>query len=200
MIHNLKACAPISLALSLIVAIPAQANVFGSREIPSDRVIAVTSPYGENQHQLLVIQQLESDRQCWREISGSPTQVDPLLVNFDFTGICGRSIDSNGYSIRLANQDLGWRYGLRIVKRDGDMLLLGSPTGNKNAPELLIGRVGGSHDGFAKIQLNPGWRMTQRTYGGTTLGHVYFTHDQSLTAFTVPAAEQSVSRLPGKSR
>jgi hypothetical protein len=185
----------------LLAILPAQASTFGHREVASDRVVAVASPYGEGQHQLLVIQQLNASRQCWGEFGSSPVQIEPLLVNFDFTGVCGRSIDSNGYSVRLGNQDMGWRYSLRIVKREGDMLLMGAPTGNKTAPELAIGRVGGMVDGFAKIQLNPGWRMTQRTYMGDNLGHIYFTHEQPLTAFvnTPPNPTEtsvSTSRVP----
>jgi N-acetylmuramoyl-L-alanine amidase len=197
----MKILAPWVALCGLLAVQPAQANTFGNREVPSDRIVAVASPYGEGQHQLLVIQQLNGSRQCWGEFGASPVQIDPLLVNFDFTGVCGRSIDSNGYSVRLGNQDMGWRYSLRIVKQDGDMLLMGAPTGNKTAPELTIGRVGGAVDGFAKIQLNPGWRMTQRTYMGDTLGHIYFTHDQPLTAFTnappnAPETGVSTSRVP----
>jgi N-acetylmuramoyl-L-alanine amidase len=160
-----------------------QAGIFSHAEIAPDRIVAVASPYGEGMHQLLVIQQISDDRNCWREFGQGPIEVDPLLVNFDFTNICGRSLDSNGYSIRMNNQDLGWRYSLRITRRDGDLHLVGVPTGNNNAPELLIGRVGGTVEGFAKLQLMPGWRMTQRTYQGDRLGHIYFTHEQSLTAF-----------------
>jgi Protein of unknown function (DUF3747) len=186
---------PLAVLSSLLVVTPAYASAFGQLEIPTDRVVAVAAPYGENQHQLLVIQQLDAYRQCWSESSTTPTKIDPLLVNFDFTGICGRSIDSNGYSIRLANQDLGWRYSLRMVQQNGDMFLVGTPTGNKKAPELLIGRVGGTIDGFAKIQLSPGWRMTQRSYFGEPLGHIYFTHEQPLSAFAAPSVTRTVSQV-----
>jgi hypothetical protein len=193
----MKILTPWVTLVGFLAVLPAQASTFGHREVSSDRVVAVASPYGEGQHQLLVIQQLNASRQCWGEFGSGPVQIDPLLVNFDFTGICGRSIDSNGYSVRLDNQDMGWRYSLRIVKQAGDMLLMAAPTGNKNAPELAIGRVGGMVDGFAKIQLNQGWRMTQRTYMGDTLGHIYFTHDQPLTAFmNAPEAAVSTSRVP----
>jgi N-acetylmuramoyl-L-alanine amidase len=157
----------------------------------------VASPYGEGQHQLLVIQQLDAYQRCWSEYGTTPTKIDPLLVNFDFTGICGRSIDSNGYSVRLAGQDLGWRYSLSVTKRDGKMLLVAAPTGNKNAPELMIGTVNGVDEGFTKINLNTGWRMTQRTYSDQALGHIYFTNDQPLTAFAptiAPIATAAKSR------
>ncbi len=199
MTQKYRVLTPLAVLSGLLFVTPAHASAFGQLEIPSDRVVAVASPYGENQHQLLVIQQLDAYRQCWSE-SGTttPTKIDPLLVNFDFTGICGRSIDSNGYSIRLANQDLGWRYSLRMVQQNGDMFLVGTPTGNKKAPELLIGRVGGTTEGFAKIQLTPGWRMTQRSYFGEPLGHIYFTHEQPLSAFATPSATRTVSQAKSK--
>jgi N-acetylmuramoyl-L-alanine amidase len=188
---------PVLLFCSLLLTESAHANTFGQRDIPTDRVVAVASPYGEGQHQLLVIQQLDAYQRCWSEYGTTPTKIDPLLVNFDFTGICGRSIDSNGYSVRLAGQDLGWRYSLSVVKRDRQMLLIGTPTGNKNAPELLIGSVNGVDEGFTKINLNAGWRMAQRTYSDQVLGHIYFTNDQPLAAFApivTPIATAAKSR------
>jgi Protein of unknown function (DUF3747) len=164
---------------------PAQANVFSDAPVADDRIIAVAAPYNEGLHQLLVIQQVADDKACWRESNpaNGPTNVDPLLAYFDFTGICGRSTDSNGYSVRLGGQDLGWRYSLQMVKQDGDLKLVGVPTGNRNAPKLDIGQVGGWQEGFVKIHLNPGWQMTQRTYLGEPLGHIYFTHNQPIAAF-----------------
>ncbi len=167
---------------------PVQANVFSDIPIARDRIIAVAAPYNDGLHQLLVIQQVADDQACWRESTSltGAVSVDPLLAYFDFTGICGRSTDSNGYSVRLGGQDLGWRYSLQIVKQDGDLWLMGVPTGNRNAPKLAIGHVGGWQEGFVKVHLNPGWQMTQRTYLGEPLGHIYFTHDQPLTAFSEP--------------
>jgi Protein of unknown function (DUF3747) len=171
-------------------ATPAQANVFSDIPIAGDRIIAVAAPYNEGLHQLLVIQQVADDKACWRESNpvAGPVSVDPLLAYFDFTGICGRSTDSNGYSVRLGGQDMGWRYSLQIVKQDGDLRLVGMPTGNRNAPKLDIGHVGGWQEGFVKVHLNPGWQMTQRTYLGEPLGHIYFTNDQPLTAFSAPSS------------
>lgn len=182
---------PLLAFASLVVALPARANIFNQQPVPDNRIVAVAAPYNEGLHQLLVIQQVNDDQRCWQEsaVSAGPIKVDPLLAYFDFTGICGRSTDSNGYSIRLAGQDLDWRYGLQVVKQDNDLLLMGMPTGNKDSPKLAIGRVGGWDTGFVKIHLNPGWRMTQRTYQGEALGHVYFTHDQPLAAFKQQAEE-----------
>jgi Protein of unknown function (DUF3747) len=177
-------------------AAPAQANVFSETPVDDDRIIAIAAPYNDGLHQLLVIQQVATDKSCWRESSAAsgPVQVDPLLAYFDFTGICGRSTDSNGYSIRLGGQDLGWRYSLQTVKQDGDLLLVGMPTNNRNAPKLAIGHVGGWHEGFVKIHLNPGWQMSQRTYLGEPLGHIYFTNNQSLAALSQPQADTTLSQ------
>ncbi|MBD2019912.1 DUF3747 domain-containing protein, partial [Leptolyngbya sp. FACHB-36] len=172
-----------TLALSSLATFkPAAAVLFSRAEVDQSKFIAVASPYGNNAHQLLIIEQLTSARPCWSESGAGPTTINPLLTQFDFTGICGRSIDSNGYSIRMADQDMGWRYSVRIVRRNGDLLLVGAPSVDRKAPELQIGRANGMTNGFAKISLNPGWRITKRVYNGQNVGHIYLTNDQPLTA------------------
>ena len=171
---------------SIGVFSPTSAATFDSAEVNSNNFIAVAAPYGNNQHQLLIIEQVSNKRPCWSESGSSPVKVEPLLLNFDFTGICGRSTDSNGYSLRMSGQDLGLDYLLRIVERDGDLVLLGTPRVNPQAPEIEIGRTRGITEGFEKIVLNPGWRFTRRTYQGKALGHIYLTSDSA-----PPVAQQS---------
>jgi hypothetical protein len=165
---------------------PTSAATFDSAEVNSNNFIAVAAPFGNNQHQLLIIEQVSNKRPCWSESGSNPVKVEPLLLNFDFTGICGRSTDSNGYSLRMSGQDLGLDYLLRIVERDGDLVLLGTPRVNPQAPEIEIGRTKGITEGFEKIVLNPGWRFTRRTYQGKALGHIYLTSDSA-----PPVAQQS---------
>lgn len=165
---------------------PTTAATFDNTEVNPDNFIAVAAPYGNNQHQLLIIEQLSNKRPCWRESGSDPVTVDPLLLNFDFTGICGRSTDSNGYSIRMNNQDLGLDYLLRIVERNGELVLVGTPRVDRTAPEVEIGSTKGMSNGFEKIFLNPGWRFTRRTYQGKALGHIYLTTDSS-----APVARES---------
>jgi N-acetylmuramoyl-L-alanine amidase len=186
MTSYLKTVLLATLALSSIA--PAQAaTLFSQREVDSNKFIAVASPYGGGRaHQLLVIEQLANSRQCWSERAGSPTIVTPLLLQFDFSGICGRSIDSNGYSIRMAGQDLGWRYSLRVQQRGNDLVLVGVPTDRKS-PELLIGRTSGLTSDFAKFSFYPGWRLTKRAYNGQALGHVYLTNDSPITSIVAAA-------------
>jgi len=156
---------------------PSNAATFDSVEINPNNFIAVSAPFGNNQHQLLILEQISNQQRCWNESGSNPVSVEPLLLNFDFTGICSRSTDSNGYSIRMNGQDLGLDYLLRIVERDGELVLVGTPRVNPNAPEIEIGRTQGLSNGFEKIFLNPGWRFTRRIYQGRALGHIYLTND-----------------------
>lgn len=155
------------------------AATFDSAELNTDNFIAVAAPFGESRHQLLIIEQISDRRPCWRESGNNPVTVEPLLLNFDFTGICGRSTDSNGYSIRMGGEDLGLNYLMRLERRDGELVLVGSHRVDRNAPELVIGRTRGMSDGFMKIFLDPEWRFTRRTYQGKALGHIYLTRDSA---------------------
>ncbi|WP_159789016.1 DUF3747 domain-containing protein [Sodalinema gerasimenkoae] len=157
---------------------PAQAALFGERAVEQQNFIAVAAPVGNTgRHQLLVIEQQSNRRDCWAE-NGST--VEPLLLNFDFTGICGRFTDSNGYSIRTGGQDLGMQYRLQIV-RQGDDLVLRGVTSRPNQPTLELGRAPYSND-FVRIDLNDTWDFSKRTYQGRTLGHVYLSNQSELSA------------------
>lgn len=161
---------------------PTTAGTFDAAEVNSNNFIVIAAPYGNNQRQLLIVEQISNKRPCWSESGNSPVSVEPLLLNFDFTGICGRSNDSNGFSIRMNGEDLGLDYILRVVERNGDHILVGSKRTDFTAPEIEIGRTGGVANGFEKITLNPGWRLTRRTYQGKPLGHIYITSDSALPA------------------
>ncbi|HIK50063.1 MAG TPA: DUF3747 domain-containing protein [Oscillatoriales cyanobacterium M59_W2019_021] len=163
--------------------VPASASTFDQVEVDQSKFIAIASPVGQTgNHQLLIVEQISNTRACWSESGSQPTIVAPLLLTFDFTGICGRSTDSNGYSIRVGGEDLGLQYSLRVLKRDGDMILTGVPF--RSGTPLEIGRVYGTTSDFAKIVLNPGWRFAKRSYQGRTLGHVYLTNDLTLSELT----------------
>ncbi|MEB3213757.1 MAG: DUF3747 domain-containing protein [Leptolyngbyaceae bacterium] len=168
-------------ALSLtpvMTPLDAAASLFQQAEVNND-VIAIASPIGNTSHQLLILEQLGSSQQCWAE---SGDRVTPLLLDFDFTGICNRATDSNGYSVRVGNEDLGFDYSLRLVSRDGILRLVAVSNRDFGAPPIEVGRAPALPGEFVSIQLNPGWRITQRSYNGQTLGHYYLTNDQSLSA------------------
>lgn len=169
------------------------APLFGQKDVDQDKFVAIAAPFGEQNHQLLVLEQVSSDRSCWRESGSAPVLVDPLLTTFDFTGICSRSTDSNGYSIRVDGEDLGLQYSLRVVEQDGDLKLLGRPFQLGSGSELEIGSASGSADGFVKLTLNPGWEFAKRTYQGQTLGHVYLSYNSTLPGLDLPNDDDSQS-------
>jgi hypothetical protein len=156
---------------------PSKAELFNNIEVNSKNFVTIAAPYGDNLRQLLIIEQLSNKQACWSESGSSPVNVNPLLMSFDFTGICGRITDSNGYSIRMKGQDLGVDYLVTLVERNGEMVLVGTNRLDLQAPQIEIGRTGGIGKGFEKIMLNPGWRLTRRTYQGKALGHIYLTND-----------------------
>lgn len=161
-------------ALSSIT--PAIAIGFGQYEVDQSKFVATAAPIqGGSAHQLLVLEQISNARSCWNEQGNAPVQIDPLLTTFNFTGICGRSTDSNGYSIRMNGQDLAMQYSLRVIERNNNLLLVGVPKDRKQ-PELLIAQANGTTPQFAKLNLEPGWRFTQRTFNGKPLGHIYLTY------------------------
>ncbi|MGK7933221.1 MAG: DUF3747 domain-containing protein [Microcystaceae cyanobacterium] len=169
------------LFLPEILFIPNQATAgtFQHQEVNQEDFIAIARPYGDNKYDLLILQQVPSRRQCWREQGTSPVFVDPLLLNFDFTGSCERSTDSNGYSVRIDEKDYGLNYLLRVVERNGELVLVAAHRSDYRQPEVVIGRTEGIGQGLLKIQLDPGWRFTKRSYRGKILGHVYLTGDSS---------------------
>ncbi|KPQ38748.1 MAG: Protein of unknown function (DUF3747) [Phormidium sp. OSCR] len=172
---------------------------FDQREIDANQVIAIAAPVGRtNGYQLLVVEQLSNQRPCWQEQGSNPTRVEPLLLNFDFTGICGRGTDSNGYSIRAGEQDLGVQYNLQVIERGGELVLVGVPIGrDRNLPRLEIGRTRGMAEGeFSRIYLDSGWRFTRRSYQGRTLGHIYLTHDLTLAQLANQTRPNSPNRVP----
>jgi hypothetical protein len=195
----MKAALALTTLCTIALNVPlsaAQAQLFDQQEVDSARLVAVAAPYGDRAHQLRIIQQASNAQSCWSELGSSPVMIDPLLNQFDYTNICNVSTDSNGFSIRMANQDLGLVYNLRVVARNNDLLLIGTPALGIKAPELEIGRANGYTDGFAKIQLNPGWRFTQRAFSGKRLGHFYLTSDHPLENWMATPSTPSNAEQP----
>ncbi len=195
---------------SLTIPQVAQAGTFDATEVNDTRFAVVAAPYGINKtsYQLLIIEQISLERNCWDEANSNPVIVDPLLLNFDFTGVCGRSLDGNGYSVRLDGEDLGMDYLLNVVKRNNEMILMAtpSPAAKRKVPTMEIGRTEGVSEGFLKIKLNPGWRLTRRSYQGNSLGHIYLTGDSEVIGTSIPnlgnasnAPEENIPSSPSSS-
>lgn len=160
---------------------PALAVVkFGQKDVDQTKFVAISVPLPRaKSQQLVILEQVSNKRPCWQESGSAPVKVDPLLLKFNFTGICSRATDSNGYSIRVAGTDLGMRYNISLQRTEQDILLVGTDRKNPFSQPVIIGRTGGVTNDISKIKLEPGWRFTKRTYNGTTLGHIYLTNDQT---------------------
>jgi Protein of unknown function (DUF3747) len=182
-----------TVALLPCIFQPSLAVTFGQTAVRQDKLIAIAVPHASGYYSLIVLEQLSDKKPCWRESGSKPTQVEPLLVNFNFTGICGRSTDSNGYSLRVAGQDLGITHRLSLQKRDDDLVLLGMPSSEKSKP-IEVGRTHGIRPGFLKIDLSPGWQFAKRTYSGKTLGHVYLSRGTQAPIYQ--AQQQSSGKPP----
>ena len=148
-------------------------SLFQSKALPQERFAVLAQPVGSNQWKLLVLEQIKPHRRCW-----TPRQdglVEPSLNRFDFTGICNRYLDSNGYSLRSGGQDLGTRFRFRL-KQSGASLQLEALDPQQKAP-LLVGRaqvLGRDPNGFIPLELEPGWQLERRAYQGRNLNHLYF--------------------------
>ena len=167
-----------ALATGLPQVANAQGSVFTAADVDESQFVMVSAPIGKgDSSQLNIYEQRTSARSCFAVSGASPAVVDPLLASFDFTGICNRYIDGNGYSLRIGGDDLGTRYRLSVVKTGSDVELLAVPTRDPSRPTMVVARSGGPGNGFIKLNLEPGWKLMRRQYGKRTLGHLYVYRD-----------------------
>lgn len=167
-----------TVATGLPQASKAQGSVFTAADVDESQFVMVSAPIGKGESsQLNIYEQRSSARPCFAVSGASPAVVDPLLASFDFTGICNRYIDGNGYSLRIGGDDLGTRYRLSVVKTGSDIELLAVPTRDPSRPTMVVARSGGPGNGFLKLNLEPGWKLMRRQYGKRTLGHLYVYRD-----------------------
>ena len=167
-----------ALATGLPHSANAQGSVFTAADVDESQFVMVSAPIGKGESsQLNIYEQRTSARPCFAVSGASPAVVDPLLASFDFTGICNRYIDGNGYSLRIGGDDLGTRYRLSVVKTGSDIELLAVPTRDPSRPTMVVARSGGPGNGFLKLNLESGWKLMRRQYGKRTLGHLYVYRD-----------------------
>lgn len=150
-------------------------SLFDSTAVPQERFAVLAQPIGRDQWKLLVLEQIKAQPRCW-----TPRQdglVEPSLNRFNFSGICKRYLDSNGYSLRSGGQDLGTRFRFRL-KPSGRSLRLEALDPQRRTP-LLVGQARiprRDANGFVPLQLEPGWDLERRVYRGRPLNHLYFAH------------------------
>ena len=140
-----------TVATGLTSTVRAQGSLFTTAEVDETKFVLVAAPIGSGERsQLNIYEQRTTARPCYAVTGSAPAVVDPLLATFDFTGICNRYIDGNGYSLRIGGDDLGTRYRLSVIKSAKDVQLMAVPTRNPSEPTLLVARAGeradNSHD------------------------------------------------------
>lgn len=146
----------------------------GEEQLDQNQIVAVAIP--GRFYNLAVIEQIPDKDTCWREIGSQPTIIDPLWTTFDFTGICRRATDSNGYSVRLDGQDTSQHYSLDVVEKNGEVQLIA--VSREDRSRTVIGKTFGKAEGkFMKIYLNPGWEFTKKTVDEKVLGHFFLSGD-----------------------
>ena len=174
----------------------AASSPFGSRPLDGTRFAVLAKPVGTSDWTLLVLEQIQVAPRCWE--ARADGLIDPALNRFDFTGICSRYLDSNGYSLRIGDEDLASRYRLRLAQRGTSLALLAMTPSDPT--ELLVGRGNvplRDRDGFVQIQLEPGWQLQRRVYGQQTLSHVYFAHATPLAQLLGAAGRREPMTVPG---
>ena len=105
---------PVTLALAATGAtlvsgltrpVAAQGSLFTASPVEQANFILVAAPIGNGESsQLNIYEQRTNKRPCFAVTGAAPAIVDPLLATFDFTGICNRYIDGNGYSLRIGGE------------------------------------------------------------------------------------------------
>lgn len=183
--------------LGALISAPATAADFGEAPLPAERAIAVAVPLRNGElYNLTILERLNAQYACWDETGSAPTVITIRTVEFDANRHCDSKNDSNGYSLRVAGQDLGSSYRLSLSRDQDSLVLIAQPTRDPSVPPLEIGRTPGLAEGLLQIELNPGWAMAYRTYQNERLGHVYLTHAQPLD---VPLAAANAPSLGASS-
>lgn len=188
------ALAGLSAALLTLPAAAGAAALFNSLPLDQGRFAVLAKPVGRSDWNLLVLEQITPEPLCWQQRPDG--LIDPALNRFDFTGICSRYLDSNGYSLRIGDQDLASRYRLRLEQRGSSLVLLAMTASDPT--QLVVGR--GSvpqrdRDGFVQIRLEPGWELQRRAYGQQTLSHVYFANTTPLSQLLSAAGGRAAGGL-----
>ena len=164
--------------------------LFDSAAVPQEHIAVLAQPIGRAQWKLLVLEQIKAQPRCWR--ARQDGLVEPSLNRFNFSGICRRYLDSNGYSLRSGGQDLGTRFRFRL-RQSGSLLRLEALDPQQRAP-LLVGQgaIPARRDpnGFVALQLKPGWALERRVYQGRQLNHLYFAHQAPVNRLLALASSQ----------
>ncbi|WP_114993838.1 DUF3747 domain-containing protein [Synechococcus sp. UW179A] len=167
--------------------------LFDSSPLQEERFAILAQAVGPDRWKLLVLEQIKARPLCWEERQDG--LMNPSLNNFDFTGICSRYLDSNGYSLRTSGRDVDKRYRLRLNQSKNGLAL--QATDSVQGDGITVARaskVRRDKNAFVKLTLEPGWSLERRSYKGRTLSHVYFAHKQSMNTLMAANKGKPVDR------
>lgn len=188
------ALAGLALAISTLPSsLPPQAraaSLFDSQELETSRFAVLAQPVADADWNLVVLEQLAPEPLCWQPREDG--LIDPSLIRFDFTGICSRYLDSNGYSLRVGGDDLGTSHRLAIRRVGGELQLQAFSPDEEMI--LVVGRgtlQRRDRAGFVALQLEPGWELRRRVYESQALNHIYFQHEGALEELLAEARRSS---------
>ena len=174
----LPAAAGLALSMLVVPSARAEGSLFNAVAVDLSKFVLVSAPIGTgDRSQLNIYEQRSDKRPCFAVSGSSPAVVNPLLSGFDFSGICNRYIDGNGYSLRIGGDDLGTRYRITVVNTGRDMELRASPSRERSQQSFLIATTGGAGRSFLQFNFQPGWTLKRRAYGTKALGHIYLYRD-----------------------
>ena len=200
-VRPLAALVPLVASVCLVSPRPAAAQaLFQAVGVDQTKFVIVAALIGDGSRaQLNIFEQRTAARPCFSVQGSAPAAVNPLLSNFDFTGICNRFIDGNGYSVRVGTSDLGTVYRLSVVKQANDTLLMALPTKAGAGPEMVVARTAGPGSTFLLLVPEPGWKLMRRQFGGRVLGHVSLYRDSGpeATPGAAPAATPGATPIRG---
>ena len=180
--------------VAVAASVPGWAKaVFDSQPLQEERFAILAQAVGGDRWKLLVLEQIKPRPLCWEERRDG--LMTPSLNGFDFTGICSRYLDSNGYSLRTSGQDADRRYRLRLNQSRRELTLEAiDPDRGSSSIVARATRVRRDKNAFVKLTLEPGWSLERRTYNGRTLSHVYFANPKPMNTL------MAVNRMPGNRR
>ena len=178
-------------------------SLFNSKTLKQDQFAILARAVGRDSWKLLVLEQIKARPLCWKDQADG--LVEPTLNSFDFTGICSRYLDSNGYSLRTAGEDTKKSVRLRLRQgRNGLELHALDPNRNTAVVVAKARQARRDKNAFVKLKLEPGWQLERRAYQGRTLSHLYFANSASLNQLIAKAAKRpsrsvrmsTLARLP----
>ena len=175
--------------------------LFDSSPLKQERFAILAQAVGNSRWKLLVLEQIKARPLCWEEREDG--LIKPSLNEFNFSGICSRYLDSNGYSLRTGGADSDKRYRLKLEQSGNRLVLVAlEPDRGESTIVARANQIQRDKNAFVKLTLSPGWSLERRAYKGRTLSHVYFSNSKSMPTLMAqggrsPVFSASLPSAPG---